>query len=488
MVSEICHILDFLLQEKLQCSKMQDKNHIDIWHKTCIVYLVGDKENVFIINLGGKRMGLYVIPLKQHVGGPCVPTVKIGDEVIRGQCIAEPNGLGAKIHASVPGMVKNITEEAIEIEGIISDEQDYVKIKECDNIADTAFEAGIVGAGGAGFPAHIKLKSEIPDGYVIANCVECEPILNHNIKVLEENPELVIRGIRYAMEATKAPKGYIAIKAKNKRAIDSLVKAIGTATDVEVKELRDMYPMGEERAIIHEIFGIWLRPDQLPIEAKAVVMNGETLANLTRAVEDLKPVIDKDITVGGKLKNGTESNIFLQVPIGTPISSLIEQCGGIDGEFGEVVIGGPYTGKAGDIHKSVVTKISGGAIVTIPLPEYAGPIGLLVCACGADETRLRDIAGKMKSEVVAVTKCKNIVEVRGANKCLTPGDCPGQVQGIMDLKRNGAKRVLVSNCSDCTNTVMCCAPNMGLPVYHHTDHIFRTVDHELTRRLPMEEK
>ncbi|SHE44457.1 proline reductase-associated electron transfer protein PrdC [Tissierella praeacuta DSM 18095] len=433
-------------------------------------------------------MALYRIPLKQHVGAPCVEVIKIGDKVLRGQCIAEPNGLGAKIHSSVTGKVINITDEFMEIEGEIINKEDYVKIKKCKSISETAYEAGIVGAGGAGFPAYIKLKSEIPDGVVIANCVECEPILNHNIKLLEENPEIVIKGLRYAMEATKAPKGYIAIKAKNQAAISSLRKVIGNAKDIEVKELKDIYPMGEERAIIHEIFGTWLTPEQLPIEAKSVVMNGETLANLTRAVEDLKPVIDKDITVGGKLKSGKEANVFFQVPIGTPISILIDKCGGIDGDYGEVVIGGPYTGKAGDIHNSVVTKISGGAIVTIPLPEYKGPIGLLVCACGADEVRLRDIAEKMKSEVVAVTKCKNAVEVRGVNKCLTPGDCPGQVQGVMHLKKNGAKRILISNCSDCTNTVMCCAPNMGVPVYHHTDHIFRTVGHELTRRLPMEEK
>lgn len=432
-------------------------------------------------------MSLYVIPLKQHVGAPCESIVKIGDELKRGQCIAEPNGLGAKIHTSVSGKVIKITEQAIEIEAKDTDMEDYIKIKKCDSIAETAFEAGIVGAGGAGFPTHIKLKSEVLDGYVIANCVECEPTLNHNIRLLEQDPGVVIRGVRYAMEATKAPKGYIAIKAKNKKAIDSLNKALNGAQDVEVKELRDMYPMGEERAMIYEIFGTWLTPEQLPIEAKCVVMNGETLENLTRAVEDLKPVIDKDITVAGKLKSGIESNIFFQVPIGTPINKLIEECGGIDGDFGEIVIGGPYTGKAGDIHKSVVTKISGGAIITMPLPEFEGPIGLLVCACAADETRLRDIAGKMKSKVVGVTKCSNAIEVRGADKCLTPGNCPGQVQGIMYLKSQGAERVLVSNCSDCTNTVMCCAPKMGIPVYHHTDHIFRTVDHELTRRLPMKD-
>lgn len=433
-------------------------------------------------------MRVYKIPLKQHIGAPCIAKVQIGDEVLRGQCIAEPNGLGGKIHSSVTGKIIKITEEAIEVQGHIIDAQDYVKIKKYDNISDIAFEAGIVGAGGAGFPTHIKLKSEIPDGYVIANCVECEPVLNHNIRLLEENPEIVLKGIRYAMEATKAPKGYIAIKEKNKRAINSIKRAIGDSKDIEIKALKDMYPMGEERAIIHAIFGIWLTPEQLPIEAKSVVMNGETLANLTRAVEDLKPVIDKDITVAGKLNNGIESNVFLQVPIGTPINELIEKCGGIDGEFGEVVIGGPYTGKSGNIHKEVVTKTSGGAIVTIGLPEFDGPIGLLVCACGADEARLREIAGKMKSEVVAVGKCKNLVEVRGVNKCLTPGECPGQVQVVMELKKKGAKRILVANCSDCTNTVMCCAPKMGLGVYHHTDHILRTVDEELTRRLPMEEE
>jgi len=304
--------------------------------------------------LGGEMMGIYKIPLKQHIGGLCIANVQIGDEVLRGQCIAEPNGLGAKIHASISGKVKNITDEYIEIEGNNINSQDYVKIKKCDNISDTAYEAGIVGAGGAGFPSYIKLKSEIPDGYVIANCVECEPVLNHNIRLLEENPEIVLRGIRYAMEATKASKGYIAIKAKNKKAIASLVKAIGDSKDVEVKALKDMYPMGEERAIIHAIFDIWLNPEQLPIEAKSVVMNGETLANLARAVEDLKPVIDKDITVAGKLKNGNDSNVLFQVPIGTSIASLIDRCGGIDGEFGEVIIGGPYTGKAGDIEKAVI--------------------------------------------------------------------------------------------------------------------------------------
>ncbi|MBZ9633115.1 proline reductase-associated electron transfer protein PrdC [Clostridium sp. FP1] len=430
----------------------------------------------------------YRFPLKMHVGAPSTTVVKEGQIVKRGECIANPEGLGAKIHSSITGKVTKITENEIFILADDNQSTEYIKIKKCGKIEDTAYEAGIVGAGGAGFPTHIKLKTQVPDGYVIANCVECEPALHHNIEVLEKKPECIIKGIRYAMTATGAPKGYIAVKAKNKKAIASIKKALSGATDVEVKELRDIYPMGEERALIHEIFGIWLNPDQLPFEAKCVVLNGETLENLTNAMEKGKPVIDKDVTIVGKLEGGNESHVFLQVPVGTPVKYLIEKAGGIDGEYGEIIIGGPYTGKSEDIESAVVTKTSGGAIVTIPLPKYEGPIGLLVCACAADEGRLRNVAEKMHSEVVGVATCKNVVKVRGLNKCLTPGDCPGQAEAILYLKKQGAKRVLIANCSDCSNTVMCCAPKMGIPVYHHTDHVFRTIDYPLTRRLAMEEK
>lgn len=431
---------------------------------------------------------LYRFPLKMHVGAPCSPIVEVGQLIKRGECIANPTGLGARIHSSVSGKVKAINEKEIVIEADENQSKDFIKIKECDSILDTIYEAGVVGAGGAGFPTHVKLKANIPNGYVIANCVECEPALHHNIGMLENDPGLVVRGIEYAMKATNAKKAYIAIKKKNKKAIDEIKKCLSNHKNIEIKELKDMYPMGEERAIIHAIFDKWLEPTQLPLDADCVVINAETLANITRAVEDRKPVIDKDITVVGKINGGNAPHLLFQIPVGSSIKELIEECGGIDGEYGEVIIGGPYTGKAEPLENAVVTKMSGGAIVTIPFPRYEEEIGLLVCACGANEERLRDVASKMGAKVVGVTKCKNVVDVRGANKCQTPGDCPGQAQGIIYLKQCGAKRVLISNCSDCTNTVMCCAPKMGLPVYHHTDHVFRTLDHELTRRLPMEDK
>ncbi len=425
---------------------------------------------------------LYKFPLKMHVGAFNKPIVKVGDVVKRGQCISEPVGLGAKIHASIKGLVVSVTENEIVVKADEKQSVEYVKIKKCKSIKDTCYEAGIVGAGGAGFPTHIKLNASVPEGFVIANCVECEPVLGHNIALLEQNPHIVLRGLEYAMEAVNAKKGIIAIKRKNEKAISSIKSVLNQFSNITIKELDDIYPMGEERAIIHQIFDKWLEPTQLPLDNECVVINCETLCNIKRAVEDRKPVIDKDITVGGKLKNKDE-NIFFKVPIGTPVKDMIERCGGIDGEYGEILLGGPYTGHAGSLEDDVVTKTLGGIIVTIPFPQFKGPVGLLECACGANEERLRDIASKMGSEVVEVLPCKNLEKIRGANKCKTPGDCPGQAAVVLKFKNAGAKRLIISNCSDCSNTVMNSAPKLGLGVYHHTDHVFRTVDHELTRRL-----
>ena len=364
----------------------------------------------------------YKFPLKMHVGAPCEAIVKINEEVKRGQCIAEPTkGLGAKIHTSVSGIVKEITNDAIIIKFNQNDDLDYLKIKKCDSIVDTIFEAGVVGAGGAGFPTYIKLKSEIPDGYIIANCIECEPLLKHNIKLIENNPQIIIRGIEYAMKATRAKKAYIGIKSKNKLAIDCFKQALKDKKEIKIHEFEDLYPMGEERALINGIFDKWLEPTQLPIEAKCVVLNTETLANITRAVEDRKPVIDKDISIAGKLKTGKDTKVFFSVPIGTNITKLIEQAGDIDGKYGEIVLGGPYTGSSVELSNAEVTKTSGGAIVTIEIPEFTGKLGLLVCACGANENRLKDIAKKMKANVVGAVECKNIVHVKTALKCKTPG-------------------------------------------------------------------
>ncbi|MCG0275284.1 MAG: proline reductase-associated electron transfer protein PrdC [Thermosediminibacteraceae bacterium] len=423
----------------------------------------------------------FKIPLQQHIGAPCKPVVNVGDRVKRGQLIAAPEKLGANIHASVSGTVNAITDEFIEIEPDKEQTEDYVPIKETSSIIEAIKEAGIVGMGGAGFPTHVKMDVDLQGGVVIANGVECEPLLNHNVRQMEEEPEKIYKGIKYAMEATNASRAYIAIKAKNKKAVEAM-KSVIDDPRIEVREMPDIYPMGEERALVREILGMLLKPDQLPTAAKAVISNVETLSRICEAVEERKPVISKNVTVIGRLKSGRQAHVFFDVPIGTPITELINKAGGIEGEFGEIIMGGPFTGKAVDLD-SVVTKTTGGIIITDPLPREKRKVGLLVCGCGANEARLREVAEKMGACVAGVERCKQVVDVRGGIKCENPGNCPGQAEKILKLKKKGAEALIVGTCSDCTNTVMGVAPKLKMPVYHHTDHVLRTVGHPLVRRL-----
>jgi proline reductase-associated electron transfer protein PrdC len=321
-------------------------------------------------------------------------------------------------------------------------------------------------------------------GVVIVNAVECEPLLKHNIAQILADPGKIYRGLLLAMKSTNAGRGLFAIKAKNREAVAALRGVVKSGDAVEIAELPDLYPMGEERAIIRETLGVLLGVDQLPAVAGAVILNAETISRVTEAVEDRRPVISKNLTVVGKIGKGRESQVFMDVPIGTPVQDLVAEAGGIDGAYGEIIMGGPFTGKSVTLD-DIVVKTTGGIIVTMEFLNEKRPLGLLVCACGANEARMRDLAGKLNAKVVGVQKCKQAQEVKGALKCENPGNCPGQAEKIMELRKAGAEALLVGNCSDCTNTVMCVAPKLKMPVHHITDHVMRTVGHSLVRRLPI---
>ncbi len=391
-----------------------------------------------------------ILPLKQHVGGPCKPIVAVGDLVEKGQLIAVPEGLGANIHASVKGLVESLENGSIEIKADAEQPEDYIKINETDTLIDALKEAGVVGAGGAGFPTGIKLGTKLIGGYVIANAAECEPVLNHNTLYIEENADVIVRGVKYAMEITEAAKGIIAIKNKlhNKKAISVLKKACAREIKVEVKLLPDMYPAGDERVIIRELLGVELQPGQLPLEANAVICNVETIKNIVWAIEDRRPVITKDVTVGGRLKNAKDGKIFFNVPIGTDFETLIEAAGGYYGHHGEIVAGGAFTGKSGS-EKSRVTKTTGGVLVAMPFPNEKRKVGIIACECGAQEERLREIAAEMGAEVVAEKKCKRMIDDgRGRYRCELPGSCPGQAETVLYLKKQGAEVILTGTCQD----------------------------------------
>lgn len=326
-------------------------------------------------------------------------------------------------------------------------------------------------------------------GYILVNAAECEPGLCHNIRQIEEECDKVIRGVKHTMEISNASKAIFAIKKKNEKAVQTLKEALKDEEAISIFLLPDIYPMGEERAVVRECLGIELAPTELPSVAKSIVINVETLARVTEAIEERKPCFSKNLTVIGKLNGGNEPHVFIDVPVGTSVSELIERAGGIDGECGEIIMGGPFTGKATALD-APITKTTGGIIVTIEFPDLHGAdMGVLVCACGGDEARMRDIAQKMNANVVSVARCKQAAEMKnGALKCERPGNCPGQVKNSLQFKKDKCEYIIIGNCSDCSNTVMGSAPKMGLKVFHQTDHVMRTIGHPLYRHLTVSKR
>lgn len=448
--------------------------------------------------------------LRQHVGAPCEAIVKAGDEVKKGTLIAKPTGLGANIFSSVYGKVVEVTDDRIIIEPAAEQPEEFVPIDVSEDASklDMVKAAGVVGLGGAGFPTGVKLNinlAETPLGelnteinpeidkvkepgkysYILINAAECEPGLEHNIRQIEEECDKIIRGVKYCMEMTNADKAIFAIKKKNQKAIKTLQAALADEPDITMHLMPDIYPMGEERAVVRECLGINLDTTQLPSAARAVVCNVETIAKIAEAIDEKKPCIEKNVTVRGKLNGGNAAHVFMNVPVGTSVGELIERAGGIDGKYGEIIMGGAFTGKS-TTEDAPITKTTGGIIVTVEFPDLHGAnVGLLVCACGGSEERMREIAEKMNGKVVSVARCKQAIENKpGAPlKCLRPGNCPGQVKNNMQFKKDKCEYIIIGNCSDCSNTVMASGPKMGLKVFHQTDHAMRSVGHALYRTL-----
>ncbi|MBC7088129.1 MAG: proline reductase-associated electron transfer protein PrdC [Tissierellales bacterium] len=388
---------------------------------------------------------IFNILLSQGAGAIAKPIVSKGEYVKRGQLIAIPNGLGANIHSSASGVVADVNEISIIIEASDIDKDDFIKLEKSDSLIEMIEDAGIVGAGGAGFPTYIKLKSELVDGILIANASECEPNLHHNIELMTKYPDLIIRGISLAMQALNVKKAIIAIKEKHTEAVKALNNAIGSE-NISIKYVQDLYPSGDERVLVRELLNVELKPGELPLKAGAVVLNVETLKNIAMCIDERKPVIDKDLTVGGRVIDSPRGKVYLDVPIGTSFKDMIDKSKCVIDPFGEIVAGGAFTGKKADFSYPV-TKVTGGISVSMPFPTEKRKLGLLGCECGASIERLKEIAEGMNADVVASINCKRMEDI-GNNRlrCNLPGVCPGQAESVLNLKKQGAQALLVGSC------------------------------------------
>ena len=223
-----------------------------------------------------------------------------------------------------------------------------------NEISEKVKAAGVVGAGGAGFPTHVKLaaRAEI----FLVNGAECEPMLRTDQQLMAKSPELLVRGLELAMKATGAREGIIALKAKYGEAIAALKPLL--AANMRIEILRDIYPAGDEVITLWLTTGRRVPPGGIPINVGAVVNNPQTLMNVARAVEGT-PVTTRTFTITGAVAKP----MTITTPIGTSLRELLDFAGGPTCAVPAFIDGGPMMGHLIDDLNRPVTKTTGGLIV-----------------------------------------------------------------------------------------------------------------------------
>jgi len=312
-----------------------------------------------------------VFPLSQHIGAPAKPVVQKGDKVKVGTMIAEAGGfVSAPIFSSVSGTVLKldtvvdasgyakpaiyITVEGDEWEESIDRSTDLVTLKDrreltADEIKEKIKNAGIVGMGGACFPTHVKLSP--PPGskpeWIIINAVECEPYLTADHRLMLEHADEILVGVTLLMKAMNVGKAYIGIENNKPDAIELMksktMKFIHDG-DIEIVPLKVKYPQGGEKQLIDAVVGRQVpAPPALPVSVGAILQNVGTAFAVYEAVMKNKPLFERIVTVTGK-SLAHPSNFLVRM--GTPMSQLIDACGGMPEDTGKLIGGGPMRGKA----------------------------------------------------------------------------------------------------------------------------------------------
>ncbi|MBQ4446515.1 MAG: electron transport complex subunit RsxC [Prevotella sp.] len=309
-----------------------------------------------------------VFPLSQHIGAPAKPVVAKGDKVKVGTMIAEAGGfVSAPIFSSVSGTVFKI-DDAIDATGyrkpsiiikVEGDEweptidrsdklermEDHPELTP-EEIVERIKKAGVTGMGGAGFPTFIKLcppptaKAEC----VIINAVECEPYITADYRLMMEHADEILVGLDLLMKAVKVEKGYIGIEDNKPAAIALFEEKTANKPNVEIVPLAKKYPQGGEKQLVDAVIRRQVpAPPAIPVNVGAVVQNVGTAFAVYQAVMKNKPLFERYTTVTGKAL--AHPGNFL-VRMGTPMSQLIDACGGLPEGDNKILAGGPMMGKA----------------------------------------------------------------------------------------------------------------------------------------------
>ncbi|MDI9800254.1 4Fe-4S dicluster domain-containing protein [Citrobacter koseri] len=226
---------------------------------------------------------------------------------------------------------------------------------DAQTIRDRVRAAGVVGAGGAGFPAHVKLQAQVE--IFLVNAAECEPMLKVDQQLMAQQPARLIRGVQYAMKATGAREGIIALKEKYRDAIEALTPLLPSSIRLHI--LPNVYPAGDEVLTIWMATGRRVPPAALPVSVGVVVNNVQTVLNIARAVEQQYPVTRRTLTVNGAVARP----LTVTVPVGMSLRDVLALAGGATVDDPGLINGGPMMGSLVTSLDSPVTKTTGGLLV-----------------------------------------------------------------------------------------------------------------------------
>ena len=302
-----------------------------------------------------------VLPMQQHIGAPCTPTVKVGDTVAIGQVIGDSDKfVSAPIHASVSGKVSAIGNVKLPngavVQGVTIESDGERRLY--DGIeppkADTKEEflkavraSGLVGLGGAGFPTHVKLNVP-PDKNVdtlVINAAECEPYITVDYRECIDNSWDILSGIHIIKDILGIENVIIAVENNKPKAFEVLKRIADSdnysGDHIKLMSLESRYPQGAEKMMVQSATGRKVPPGKLPADVGCIVMNVASVAFVARYIKTGKPLVSRSLTVDGSAIAEPKN---VRVPIGTSIADIIDFCGGFKEEPRKIITGGPMMG------------------------------------------------------------------------------------------------------------------------------------------------
>ncbi len=370
----------------------------------------------------------------------CETYVEVGDTVAIGQTLGVSQGPFFKlpVYSTVSGTVEAFTKKVMpggeeddvvvikndfkdtmhESVGERSDEE--INAMSQQEIVDIVGDKALTGLGGAAFPTHIKMGTDKPIDVVIVNGVECEPYLNSDYVLMQERPEDMFKGLRYAMQAVSAPRGVVAVKETKKKLLAMLKEEAAKHSDLDISvvEVEDFYPQGWEIATFKSVTGIDVPVGTLPMEYGILGLNSSTIIGVYDALKYNMPVIDRYVTING---DAIKQPTMFKTRIGASTKHLLDKSGGFKEDAGDVniVMGGPMMGQSTPYEDITITQTTASLLALRdenPVEEPCVRCGSCVYSCPVDIQPVQIMNAYKKGD-------KKALEQLEVNKCIECGIC-----------------------------------------------------------------